>query len=164
MEFYAISNLIIFFSIFIITLFIYKLYFLKHSLTHIGNAYKNESYYKYIIHTIIHFCPRNQLRIIFIATITWKWLLYWEKIYINKYFWMVFSFFAVLLWIYVISKKLLLRYAKMVDISTYDASNNTSIIGLNQATKHAILIVLWVLWVLIFLFLGMMWFLSAALW
>ena len=163
MEFYAISNLIIFFSIFIITLFIYKLYFLKHSLTHtlampikmslitsisfilLSTSVQGINYALYSLQP----SPESGYYIIWaISTNTFGWL----------------SFFAVLLWIYVISKKLLLRYAKMVDISTYDASNNTSIIGLNQATKHAILIVLWVLWVLIFLFLGMMWFLSAALW
>ncbi len=162
MEFYVISSLFLFSCIFLITLFIYKLYFLKHSLSYTSTMLIKMSLITSISPMLLSASVQGVSHALYLLQPSSEsdYYIIWA-ILINAFWW--FSLFIVPLWIYVISKKILLKYTKIVDISTYDATDNKSIIERNQITKHAILIVLWVLWVLIFVYaLFIMWFIRAA--
>ena len=152
MEFYVISSLFLFSCIFLITLFIYKLYFLKHSLSYTSTMLIKMSLITSISPMLLSASVQGVSHALYLLQPSSEsdYYIIWA-ILINAFWW--FSLFIVPLWIYVISQKILLKYT----------TDNKSIIERNQITKHAILIVLWVLWVLTFVYaLFIMWFIRAA--
>ena len=140
--------------IFIASLFLYKVFFKKNHLPITLRILAKMSFITTgsVILLLIFHDQSNEWLGTLSSTFKNHGILYSNLATIYYYF----SLIIIPAWIYIISKKLLLKYSKTsINSYRYDHSKH-------QINKHALLVVLWVLWVLLCLFLLLAWFLSAA--